>query len=229
MPIAVQVRNNPGHFPRAWIVHDILRLPELKDNDPAAMAQRSADVLQDGNQPRDFRHQAVVESDLPTVDRPTGKNVPTGETCRIAHYDPLRVEVEAELAEPGLVVLSDQFYPGWRLSVASDNGPPHEAPIVRTNRVMRGAWLPAGSHRLVYQYRPASFLLGAAFSGLGLVLSALLMWRKHPTTQCPADFARTAGSSLSSVRWSDSIFSRMLIAVKQPRPWFKWPMRLSQR
>ena len=37
-------------------------------------------------------------------------------------------------------------------------------PIVRTNRVLRGVALPAGNHRLVYRYRPASVWLGGAIS-----------------------------------------------------------------
>ncbi len=40
-------------------------------------------------------------------------------------------------------------------------------PILRTNRVMRAAWLPAGRHRLIYRYRAGSFFWGAAISVLG--------------------------------------------------------------
>jgi hypothetical protein len=84
------------------------------------------------------------------------------------------VEIEAKLTTPGLVVLADQFYPGWTLEVSSPGGPPQEAPILRTNRVMRGAWLPAGEHRLVYRYRPASFRWGAGISGAAwLVLAGI--------------------------------------------------------
>ena len=50
------------------------------------------------------------------------------------------------------VVLADAFYPGWALTV--DDRP---AEILRTNRMMRGAALEAGRHRLVYEYRPRSF------------------------------------------------------------------------
>jgi hypothetical protein len=100
---------------------------------------------------------------------PEGEGTSAAESCRVVHYDPLRVEIEAELTRPGLVVLADQFYPGWRLSVATAGGPDRQVPILRTNRVMRGAWLPAGRHRLVYRYRPASFLWGAAISGIGWI------------------------------------------------------------
>jgi hypothetical protein len=173
----VQTSANPGGLPRAWIVHDVVRLPTVHKNDPIASGRRCTDVLQVDGRPRDFLRQAVVESDLPFAGSPAGKTVATPETCRLAHYDPLRVEIDADLSSPGLVVLSDQFYPGWQLTVSTADQPPRETPILRTNRVLRGAWLPPGRHRLVYEYRPTSVLLGATLSALGLVLAGLLVWR----------------------------------------------------
>ena len=96
----------------------------------------------------------------------------------MVHYDPLRVEIEAELSGPGLVVLADQFYPGWQLDVVTEGQGTRRVPIVRTGGVMRGAWLEAGRHRLVYRYRPAGFFWGAAVSAIGwLVLGAIVVVR----------------------------------------------------
>ncbi len=92
---------------------------------------------------------------------------PRTESCRVVSCDLLRVEIEAELIRPGMVVLCDQFYPGWKLEVETAGRSARPVPILRTNRVMRGAWLPAGKHRLVYYYRPASFFWGTAISSLG--------------------------------------------------------------
>ena len=89
------------------------------------------------------------------------------ESCRLLRYRPHEVEIEAVLHEPGLVVLCDQIYPGWELEVHTDGREARPVEILRTNRVMRGAWLPPGHHRLVYRYRPASFRWGAIISGLG--------------------------------------------------------------
>jgi hypothetical protein len=96
----------------------------------------------------------------------------SGEKCRITRYEPSRVDIEAHLTQPGFVVLADQFYPGWRVDVESDGGRPRREPIRRVNRVMRGVWLPSGEHRLVFRYRPASVLWGAAVSGLGWIALA---------------------------------------------------------
>lgn len=89
------------------------------------------------------------------------------ESCRVVRYEPSLVEIEARLTRPGLVVLRDQFYPGWHLEVETEGEGRCEVSIVRVEQVMRGAWLPAGQHRLVYRYRPGSVLWGGLLSGLG--------------------------------------------------------------
>jgi uncharacterized membrane protein YfhO len=61
------------------------------------------------------------------------------------------------------------YYPGWELAI---DGKP--APIHVVNRLMRGAAVPAGTHRLVYSYAPRSFLVGRVVSILGVVVLALL-------------------------------------------------------
>jgi uncharacterized membrane protein YfhO len=86
--------------------------------------------------------------------------------CTIVTYEPQRVRLTVELSQPSLLVLSDSYYPGWTAEVASDDGPPRPAAILRTNRVMRGVPLPAGKHLVTFTYSPRSLLWGAVLSAL---------------------------------------------------------------
>jgi hypothetical protein len=163
---------NPSHFPRAWIVHQVTTRPPLVDADLDALRRRTDEVLAPDGQPRDFRREAVVEAWGQGADSRVGQaqqapptNAP--ESCRVADYQPNRVVIDVRLTRPGLVVLADQYYPGWRATVETAGQSPHETPILRTNRVMRGVWLAAGAHRLTYSYHPATFYCGAILSGLG--------------------------------------------------------------
>jgi uncharacterized membrane protein YfhO len=83
------------------------------------------------------------------------------ETVAVTYPAPQRAVLEATLQSPGLVVLSDVDYPGWELTI---DGRP--APIYRVNKMMRGAAVPAGTHRLVYSYHPRSFTIGLIVSAL---------------------------------------------------------------
>jgi len=90
-------------------------------------------------------------------------------TARVVAETNSSVTIRARLAQRGLVVLDDQWMPGW--SVQVDGRP---APILQTNVVLRGVIVPAGSHKIVWSYRVPGLRLGALLSTLGL--AALLAW-----------------------------------------------------
>jgi hypothetical protein len=65
------------------------------------------------------------------------------------------------------------------VKVSSADGSTTSPPILRTNRVLRGVWLPAGEHLVVFSYEPASFLCGAAISAGGWLIlgaAAFVIW-----------------------------------------------------
>lgn len=108
-----------------------------------------------------------------------------GEACRVVSYRPQRIDVEATLHSPGLVVLAEQFYPGWRLQVSRAGEGGRHVSILRANRAMRAVELPAGRHRLTFQFRPRIVYLGAAISAAGWLvligwLSVALVSEKAP-------------------------------------------------
>jgi uncharacterized membrane protein YfhO len=72
---------------------------------------------------------------------------------------------EAELGCPGLVVVGDAYYRGWRARVDGERVPIQEFEGAR--RAVRAA---AGRHRVEFSYRPASVYWGLGFSALGVVL-----------------------------------------------------------
>jgi hypothetical protein len=186
-----RVLRNEAAFPRAWVVHRAYLAPPVHGLRLADRGAVMRELLyQDdefwrlpGVPVRDPRSTAWVETDRPKdVDRFLSRAAPDpSEAVTVTRDEPQRVELTAVLRTPGLVVISDMHYPGWNLTV---DGRPAE--ILRTNRAMRGAALPAGTHRLVLRYDPPSFRLGIALSLTGLTaLAALVAWglggrSRHP-------------------------------------------------
>ena len=82
---------------------------------------------------------------------------------------PTRVAVTARMETPGLVVLADLWFEGWKVKL---NGEP--APILRTNYALRGVAVPAGESTLVFSYEPAGFATGVRLMALALVV--LVTW-----------------------------------------------------
>jgi hypothetical protein len=83
-------------------------------------------------------------------------------SAAVTHYAPDRIEVEASLPEAGLLVLAEIWYPGWQVTV---DGQPR--PVEQVVGILRGVSLDAGTHQVVFVYRPASVSWGTALSLAG--------------------------------------------------------------
>ena len=103
----------------------------------------------------------ILEAPLPGVGSAPASDPPA--PARVQVVSPTHVEVEAELPRPGILVLSESWFPGW---VASVDGAPTE--ILHADYVLRGVALGAGSHRVRFEYRPRSVTIGAGLTLLGV-------------------------------------------------------------
>jgi hypothetical protein len=128
-----------------------------------------ADQMLEHMRGADLRTRAFVEDPAFRGLPPESARAPAGR-AEITQYEPNRVVVETDSATSGLLVLTDQYYPGWHASL--DGAP---ATLYRTDFLFRGVVVPAGQHRVEFTYRPLSWILGAAGSVLGLVILVLLL------------------------------------------------------
>jgi hypothetical protein len=80
----------------------------------------------------------------------------------------LRLATESEA--PGVLVVSEAYFPGWQARV---NGAP--VPLFAVDGALMGILLSAGQHQVELYYRPAALLAGAALSGLTFVLAVVLL------------------------------------------------------
>jgi hypothetical protein len=100
------------------------------------------------------------------------------EEARIVRYEPEEVAVDALVAAPALLVLTDTYYSGWHATV---DGEP--APILRTDHAFRGIRLEPGRHQVIFRYTPASVRFGTLVSllALAVVIACLAVRRTQPS------------------------------------------------
>ncbi|MBE7551964.1 MAG: YfhO family protein [Anaerolineales bacterium] len=79
------------------------------------------------------------------------------------------VSLKVEAPSAGFVVLTDTFYPGWQAMI--DN---QAAAIWPANLAFRAVAVGAGTHEIVFRYRPRSFTLGLWISALTLTLVVIV-------------------------------------------------------
>jgi hypothetical protein len=86
--------------------------------------------------------------------------------AQISFYSADQIEVETEIIEPGWLVLSEMWYPGWQATV---NGVTQ--PVEKVNGLLRGLYLSQpGTYHITLLYRPDSVLWGQLISGLIAIL-----------------------------------------------------------
>jgi hypothetical protein len=174
-----KILRNLQEFPRAWVVHNARMTRPLTGLSPASRSEAFQEMLYAGdriwNDPTQRAYDphsiAWVSSDDIVALRPflSGDKSRPSETVTIEYPDPQHAKLEVTLDSPGIVVLADVYYPGWKLTI--DDKP---APLYRVNGIMRGAAVSAGHHRIAYEYAPRSFAMGCQVSLMGIAVFVIL-------------------------------------------------------
>jgi len=166
----IKIYENLHAAPRVFVAHDVhaeadenAALQYLVGKGGAPFPDGSVDVR--GFDPRSS---AVIEAKAPIAPAP---NCParTASYSHIVSYSSSYVKIAVTNNCPGLLVLSDEYFPGWSASV---NG--HHAHVYPTDVALRGVQVPAGRSTVEFRYRPASFRNGVILFAVGLLVLAFL-------------------------------------------------------
>lgn len=111
----------------------------------------------------------VIEHPEPASFNPKSASAPAPQPVKILTYSNHRIELSADVSEPGLLVLADTYFPGWRATV---NGVDHD--VKRLNRALRAVPVQPGINQVVFRYVPASFRLGLFLTCLTAMILTLL-------------------------------------------------------
>ncbi len=151
MSDTVAAWENLDVLPRAFVVH----AAEVV-NDDTAFARL------DG---KEFRADQQV---LLAEGQPLGPTtIRARDVTEIRDYQPERVELRVTTDQPGYLVLTDSWYPGWNAFVDG-----RSAPIYRADVLFRAVRIEPGSHAVEFVYQPVSLLWGIAVSLVSLFVIA---------------------------------------------------------
>ncbi|MFI5265792.1 MAG: oligosaccharide flippase family protein [Chloroflexota bacterium] len=180
-----RVYRNRDVLPRAFVV-------------PRVQVEANPQAQLDALKSLDLAYEAVVDRPVPaeTQGSLTLPSPAAGEG-KITTYTGRKVAVQA--AGPGLLVLTDNNFPGWKATV---DGQP--ADVMTADYAFRGVPLPPGQHTVEFNFAPTSLLVGGLISALSLALivvaGAAYAWRafarRSPSLQAHAA-GRVAKNSLT--------------------------------
>ena len=172
-----RVLENRAALPRAWIVHSAQRVGSEKE---------ALDLLSTSQV--DPKQTALLEEE-PSEELSQSDDASTDE-AEVTEYEANQVQVKTSAEAPGLLVLSEVYYPSWKAYV---DGRP--APVYVADGLLRSVAIPAGEHVVELRYESWTLRMGIAISVVACVaLIALTIsagvrhWRKgvggkeHTTT-----------------------------------------------
>jgi membrane protein YfhO len=149
----VKIYRNNNVLPRAFIVHQSEVIPD-RDRILDRLVQTEFDP----------RKAVLLEEQFPDHSVLTAPQK-TQDSVMLDQYEPNYVRLHASLGSSGWLVLTDTYYPGWKVRVDGKTGQ-----IVPADYIFRGVPLEQGAHVIEFSYRPSSFVVGAAISIASLMV-----------------------------------------------------------
>jgi hypothetical protein len=173
------IYENQDCFPRAFKVSRAIPLADRPHVfDQLKSTDFRQEVLLEGAR---IRYSAAIESRRPFI------------PAKIEEYFPNRVVIATSGDDPGILVLTDLWFPGWNCQV---DGKP--ADVLRANFLFRAVMVPGGNHEVTFLFAPESYswgrLISLAALAFFLVASYFAFNRLSPRCSGGRPLCRSNGS-----------------------------------
>lgn len=143
--------------PRAFVVQNAV----FKSNDTKIL-----NVL--NNKSFNWKSSVVISGHDHAVHYPPSEN-----NVRIVNYNSTSIKIMVNTTQPGFLVLSDTYYPGWNAYINGDR-----CNILRANYAFRALELPKGEKMVEFKYEPLSFYVGGLISSIALLVLSIIFFIK---------------------------------------------------
>jgi len=157
----VQVYENKNVLPRAFLIHDF------------AVKQSNQEIIDQMLKPDfDLSKTVVLEENLPIKSIKTKIN-----KIEWLENKPEVIKLISESEQPGFLLLTNNFYPGWTAFVDSK-----KTKIYRADFTFVAVEMPEGKHLIEFHYQPQLFIYGgliSLFSWANLCLFSLILLLKN--------------------------------------------------
>ncbi|HWF18890.1 MAG TPA: hypothetical protein VG754_06455 [Verrucomicrobiae bacterium] len=172
----VPKRDNPSTWPADWrtelnpngklaLIEFLGALPRAKLYSHWQVNTNDQAILQTiANPAFDLFHDVVVANDIPA---PSTTNADPGTVEINPNYKSKRIEMQADVKVPSVLLFSERYNPKWQVEVDGKPGP-----LLRCDFIERGVYLTPGKHDVVMRFAPPIttlwISLAAIAVGLGL-------------------------------------------------------------
>ena len=114
----------------------------------------------------DFKNTVVLDS------APLLKNheLKVGNMATISKYAPNEVAIESKTQSSVILLLTDTYYPGWKVYLDGV-----QTKLLKADGVYKAVDVPQGRHEIVFKYDPLSFKIGLVTSVMSVIVLLLVL------------------------------------------------------
>jgi hypothetical protein len=154
---------NESHMPRAWMSY----YPIVENS-----LEKVSKILEDST--FDIKRKVIIDKE-PEILIDTNLTIDKY-NIDITSYQINEITLSVETDENGILVLSEVYYPNWKVFVDGV-----EKPMLRADYSLRGVALEKGNHVVVFKYVDKDFQLGAIISlfALAMVIGGFVLVRYY--------------------------------------------------
>ncbi len=143
--------NNSNALPKAWFVNEVKKM-----NSPESIV-----LFMNTNE---FKPDSIAL--ILNTEKLENANFNGKGEIKTVEQNPNFIELESNTDTEQFMVLSEIYYPkGWKALVDGN-----ETEIYQTNHILRGIQVPAGKHKITFEFRPQTYFTSLTFLWIGNIL-----------------------------------------------------------
>ncbi|MFA7674835.1 MAG: hypothetical protein WCY38_02085 [Endomicrobiia bacterium] len=126
---------------------------------------------------KDFDFLQTVVLDKEPKYKPVNQGI---STINILSLNDNKIEIECKTTEPAIILVSSNYEKGWKAYNLDNKDIKYE--IIQANYIYRAISVDKGVHRIRFEYKPLSFLIGSwisVFSWVLLIITAISLYCKR--------------------------------------------------
>ncbi len=154
----IKIYENRNVFPRSFITHH------------AVILRSENDIFNKlNNEDFDLKNVVIIEKIPASIKDLTEYNhnsvYTDNSSCHIKDYNMNDVLIMADMKSPGFLIITDTYYPGWKVYVDGV-----EKEILAADYLFRAVFLETGTHSVKFIYDPMSYKIGLWITCLTLIV-----------------------------------------------------------
>lgn len=162
----IKIYVNKDALDRAYIVHKMTVITDenhiLKELKNPQFNYRDCVILEENNWEKDESSEDQLVGDITYFNK---LKLAKNEYTKIIEYSTNSQIVETNILRDGFLVLSEAYYPGWKVFIDGVQG--H---IYRANYLFRAVFLKRGIHTVQFVYQPVTLFRGAVIAVISLTI-----------------------------------------------------------